>query len=489
MAEVSKRIAVLKVNAQKKNLPAITSFIREISKQQGFKKSDVNKLELITEEACLNVIEHAFENNEDEYLDVILERKPTKFVIAIEDQGLPWDMKHMGKTGKTGIGILLMKAFADEMRSYNLGRKGKRLEFVKNVPYDSIDIAKDEQISKQTETELAPLDTPLEIRLMNLDEGIALARCMYRSYSFSYKESVYLPDKVKDLLENGLQVSIVAVTEDNEIIGHIAMMKEARDSVVGDVGQAVVDPRFRKRNLFKRMKQSLIEYAKEQGMYGLFSEAVSVHSFTQKGNIALGAVETGLMLANVPQRFSFKKIHSHLEKRQTTVIYYIRVKKEPLRTVYPPMHHWSIINEIYEYGKFNRKIEKITDFKSIEIPESSVVEIQASPDVSIAMISVKKFGKDIESIIKHHLHDLCLNKIECIYLDLPLSEPAVAVYCAALEVFGFFFACVIPELQNGDVLRLQYLNNVQIDPSTAVIVSDFAKKMYNYILTEGQSLL
>jgi len=153
------------------------------------------------------------------------------------------------------------------------------------------------------------------------------------------------------------------------------------------------------------------------------------------------------------------------------------------------MHHWSIINEIYEYGKFNRKIEKIADFKSIEIPESSVVEIQASPDVSIAMISVKKFGKDIESIIKHHLHDLCLNKIECIYLDLPLSEPAVAVYCAALEVFGFFFACVIPELQNGDVLRLQYLNNVKIDPSNAVIVSDFARKMYNYILTEGQSLL
>ena len=190
MAEISKRIAVLKVNAQKKNLPAITSFVREISVQLGFKRSDVNKLELITEEACLNVIEHAFENNEDEYLDMILERKPTKFVIAIEDQGLPWDMKHMEKTGKTGIGILLMKAFADEMRSYNLGRKGKRLEFVKNIPYDSIDIAKEEKISKQTEAELAPLDTPLEIRLMNPDEGIALARCMYRSYSFSYKESV-----------------------------------------------------------------------------------------------------------------------------------------------------------------------------------------------------------------------------------------------------------------------------------------------------------
>jgi serine/threonine-protein kinase RsbW len=48
-------------------------------------------------------------------------------------------------------------------------------------------------------------------------------------------------------------------------------------------------------------------------------------------------------------------------------------------------------------------------------------------------------------------------------------------------MLGFFFAGMIPELDNGDFLRLQYLNNVKIDPSKTVVVSDFGKYLFDYI--------
>ena len=40
-------------------------------------------------------------------------------------------------------------------------------------------------------------------------------------------------------------------------------------SPLGEAGQAVVDPRFRGRHLFPKMKTFMAEQAKSAGMYGL----------------------------------------------------------------------------------------------------------------------------------------------------------------------------------------------------------------------------
>jgi hypothetical protein len=56
---------------------------------------------------------------------------------------------------------------------------------------------------------------------------------------------------------------------------------------------------------------------------------------------------------------------------------------------------------------------------------------------------------------------------------LPLSDPGLP-RSARRSGLGFFFAGVVPELARGDVLRLQYLNEVDIDVASAQIASDFA---------------
>src|SRR3712207_9391146 len=62
------------------------------------------------------------------------------------------------------------------------------------------------------------------------------------------------------------------------------------------------------------------------------------------------------------------------------------------------------------------------------------------------------------------LRELCLHRVDCIYVDLPLSHPAVQSAGARLDELGFFFGGIIPELRDGDVLRLQYLNEVDVRP-------------------------
>ena len=55
-----------------------------------------------------------------------------------------------------------------------------------------------------------------------------------------------------------------------------------------------------------------------------------------------------------------------------------------------------------------------------------------------------------------------------------------------MEMLGFFFAGIIPEMFDGDALRLQYLNNVDIDLEKAQITSDFGKELLAYVIKANE---
>jgi hypothetical protein len=72
--------------------------------------------------------------------------------------------------------------------------------------------------------------------------------------------------------------------------------------------------------------------------------------------------------------------------------------------------------------------------------------------------------------------------VDCVYVDLPLSHPATSR--AGLADLGFFFGGIIPEagVAGGDVLRLQYLNEVEIRGEDVHTASDFGQELMQMIL-------
>ena len=48
---------------------------------------------------------------------------------------------------------------------------------------------------------------------------------------------------------------------------------------------------------------------------------------------------------------------------------------------------------------------------------------------------------------------------------------------------GFFFGCVIPEANEGggDIFRLQYLNNVEVEPGDVSTASEFGQELLGLI--------
>src|SRR6185503_17030837 len=95
-------------------------------------------------------------------------------------------------------------------------------------------------------------------------------------------------------------ISCVAETGDGELLCHEGMSLAEAGDRVGHSGQAVTMPVARGQHLFTRTKSYLMNWGREQGLAGRFSEATAAHPYSQRANIDLGAHETGFLLGWIP---------------------------------------------------------------------------------------------------------------------------------------------------------------------------------------------
>jgi len=487
MSDAERQVAKLTVQAKVEFIPAVIDFVREIVTGLGMPEADAKRLELAVEEACVNVIEHGFDPGEEGSYDITVKHRPRQVVVAIEDRGLPFDFEKLEQTGKSGLGTILMKAFADEVRFNSLGRRGKQVEIVKNLPlWDTVP----ENAMPPATTTPAPTDAPVELRLMRPDEGLSLARLVYRCYGYSYaRDSIYSPETVREYLKSGLVISYVAATPDGEIVGHVALAREHPEDRVGDMGQAVVDPRYRGRGLLEQLSVCVVKKAREDGLAGAFAEAVTAHPYSQKSARFLGFHETGVLLGFVPTTMIFRKIQDQEAPRRSSIIlFYMVFNERPEAPIYPPLHHERIIRRIYENAGIRRSfLSAASSGGSVRLPPESRIDVSIQATVGHAYIRVLGYGADLEAAVHSRLRELCNRRIDCIYLDLPLDNPTVQLSCAAMELLGFFFGGIIPETPSGDVLRLQYLNNVEVDPADSQTASEFSRELFGYVMKARQS--
>jgi serine/threonine-protein kinase RsbW len=478
-APPDRSIARLALVARSEYLPPAISFVRDVAARLGLGAPETEALGEVVELAATNVILHAFDPGEEGRFDVVLCRRPGAVVASVEDRGLPFDFRSLGDGPGSVLGQLVQKGRIDSVHFSNLGVQGNRVEIVKRVTAKAVPDGDAQRPSAPPPA--AHPDTPIAIRLMTPDDAEAVIRCTYRTYGYTAPdEKLYDPAHLRELLDGGLYEVCLGVTADGEVAGFLDLELERPQARVANTGEAMVDPRFRGHGLFEKMKRFLRDRAAARGLLGLYGEAVTVHPFSQKGEIAMGAHETGVHLADEAPRVVFKDMAvGDSSKRTATVLYYLPVNQTPSRVAYPPPRHWEIIRRIYEHGAFPRELAPPS--ARAEIAASSRIKVDVFPDWSEASLAVTACGRDLPELVKARLRELCVHRIDWIGLDLPLTEPGAAEFCPALEAIGFFFAGIIPELSGGDVLRLQYLNDVEpdLDPQ---IASDFGRELFRYVV-------
>jgi serine/threonine-protein kinase RsbW len=398
--------------------------------------------------------------------------------------------------------MLLIKAFTDEVRFQNLEGSGKRLELVKNLSAAPMSPALSEEIFSSLATAARPAESAVpvvnpaaprpaapvapavpvsssasEIRMMRADEGVKLARLFYKNRDYNYEDDVFFPEKIQELIEGGLQKSAVAVLPNGEFAAHLAIIKRKADSFVGETGRGAVDPAHRGDGLFEMLKRRLIEQAREDEMYGLYSESSIMDQYIQRTNMALGAKETGISLGGV--------LENGDTAGQASLLMYLRTGEEPNRIVYPPFHHRTMIGRIYEYGGFHRHLDNmsLSAHPPVKPGDVSRLESKMIPETGVGYITVLHYGSDLQDAVNAQLQDLMRQRINNVYLDLPLANAATPGLCGAVEVLGFFFSGIIPETSSGDVLRLQYLTRPDAGIANARPVTDFSRDLLDYVIS------
>ncbi|UCE20017.1 MAG: ATP-binding protein [Gemmatimonadota bacterium] len=114
----------LKIPSQTDNLELIRDFVSKVSAKVGFHDDDVDKIQIAVDEACTNVIKHAYDKEGEDHIGIIIKIDYQKLAIIVTDRGKGFDPKtlelprmeaYLAELRVGGLGIYLMKTLMDEV--------------------------------------------------------------------------------------------------------------------------------------------------------------------------------------------------------------------------------------------------------------------------------------------------------------------------------------------------------------------------------------
>lgn len=324
-------------------------------------------------------------------------------------------------------------------------------------------------------------------RFLDPSEGTVLTRAIEAAYGRSYDVRwVYEPEEVAARLADGRYVSCVAESPDGELLCHEGMSLGAAGDAVAHSGQAVTMPAARGQHIFTRTKRHLMEWARRQGLAGMFSEATAAHPYSQKANLDLGARETGFLLGWIPASVSNDAAQGP-RRRQSAAFFYAKLNDGHARPVYAPPRHRDVVARTMRTCELRGELAEPPP--GFEPPRRGRLHVEVDEAHNLALITALEPGADLEATVAAERRHLFHRRgLDAVYLDLPLENPATALVADHLERLGVSYAGVFPNHRaDGDVLRMQSLHRVRISADDVAVASDHGRELLDYVLADAGS--
>jgi hypothetical protein len=322
-------------------------------------------------------------------------------------------------------------------------------------------------------------------RRLEAGEGQLVTEAIRVAYGDSYDVRwVYDAEEVCARLAAGTYVSFVAESTGGELLCHEGMSLAAAGDAVGHSGQAVTMPAARGQHIFTRTKRHLMDWAADRGLAGMYSEATAAHPYSQRANLELGAHETGFLLGWIPVSVSNDAADPRRPRRQSAALFYTKLNDGSERPVYAPERHREIVARTIELCELRGTLANPP--AGAEPPARTELHVEVDADHNLALLTAVAPGADLEAVVaaeRHHLFHR--ERLDAVYLDLPLEDPATALLAEDLERLGVSYAGVFPNSRaEGDVLRTQSLHRARIAPDDIAVASDHGRELLDYVLAD-----
>ena len=399
---------------------------------------------------------------------------PAEFRLSLLERGLPLD-DAAAVRDPCWAGVL---AGVDSAHWVLRGRTGSELQLTIVRPH--LIAAAAPVSAAQNEVQPAPEQT-YTVRRLQPQDAAGVARAFYETWGYQYVfPAVYVPKRLIQLNASNTYISIVAVAESGEIVGHYAL-DPLPDAPIADLCAAIVVPAHRGRGLLERMRQAAEDEAKRLGFEAYYSEPVTTHGRTQQESAKFGAQLCAIVLGGDPKTFVPKAMDvTGTGQRQSFTVYFKPLMVREPRVVYVPHRHRSIVETIYA------NLGLAVEMRAGSTPAGeSALRVRVVRGEGYASIDIHEAGIETAGQFAQAVRDLrTLAHLGAIYVNLPLESAGMPSLCEAAEALGFFFCGVVPwSLAGKDALRLQ-LPLTAIDLGQLTISGDFGSQLKTYIASQ-----
>jgi len=138
----SNKTSELVVKSRTGNLSSIRDFISSKASDAGLAKDSIENIMLAVDEACTNIIKHAYKSFPDGEITIKIEYNSEKFQIEILDHGSTFnpdtvpdpDLQKYYRNGRVGgLGMYLMKTLMDDVKYISVPGKYNKVLLSKNI--------------------------------------------------------------------------------------------------------------------------------------------------------------------------------------------------------------------------------------------------------------------------------------------------------------------------------------------------------------------
>lgn len=490
--------AHLQLNAQTQLIGPASAFAMQWAMNQGLSREESVLFATAVSELVTDIVLFAFPNNNSSTYDLKFRSTSTHIELIVSELGEPFDPDRYiydPITAKNdhdfeGAGLKIMQSFCDDFVFINKGREGKEFRLVKELSLSTIDHLL--LLTKTSPT--SALDPEIEeyadigeevfdLQEVTVEDSEQIAKLIYRTYEYTYsKEEMYFPKKIEKTITRKNKFGVITRNKEGEAVGYFAIIKK-EDSNIGEVGEAVVSPEYRRRGLMSEMLQKLIEIGKRSGLQGIFGKAVTHHPVSQKVNARYGFNTTALMLAETAM-LKVKGLGENYPQHISLVIDYLPLQERKTRNVYLPEKYADIL--LQSYKQLSLSVDpNYRELEPGELAEKSAIDLVMNYSDATSLIVVDHYGRDFEHVLPQMVQSLeKRKKLATIYLDLPLENPATPSHFSILKDLGFIYSGLAPDFHhNSDFLRIQK-TYIDLDFELIEIFSDFGKTIKKLVSNE-----
>jgi len=326
------------------------------------------------------------------------------------------------------------------------------------------------------------------IRKLEADDASSLVRCVVRCYGDSYPErAFYDADEIRSLLSRELLHSAVAVDRQGEVVAHLGLVLERRGARTGDMVLGIVDSQFRGRQLIIQTGVCLAQEFAQLGLIGLYQFATTAHAISQRLVLATSSIETGVLLGYLPEATSsMQRPKDPLGWRIPSIMLYLPLGEAPARRACVPRRYREVVSGIYSRIGLERQLVEA----DAELPDAPTrLRLVLETARSLARIEVERAGRDLASEVGKLLREIASSDAQIAHLDLRLSDPSTPKSVELLRELGFFFGGILPELRDGDVLRLQSTREEPRDRGVIEVFSEVGERLLDFVLSDREAAL